>query len=64
MGSGLDSLHDHTVSKNNNMKDFHLYINSAQAIEDALGVNYFTTSLELLKRTGLNIYIDHLVFQD
>lgn len=66
MGSGLDSLHDHTidVSKNNNMKDFHLYINSAQAIEDALGVNYFATSLELLKRTGLNIYIDHLVFQD
>jgi TPP-dependent indolepyruvate ferredoxin oxidoreductase alpha subunit len=64
MGNGLDSLHDHTidVSVNNDMKKFHLYINSAQAIEDALGVSYFARSLELLKRVGLNIYIDHLVF--
>ncbi len=60
MGNGLDSLHDHTidVTKNNNMKDFHLYIDSAQVIEDAIGVNYFASFLELLKRTGIPISID------
>ncbi|MGE8533844.1 hypothetical protein KYG33_20215 [Chryseobacterium sp. D764] len=65
MGLGLDSLHDHTidVSKNNNMQEFHLYINSADALEKTLGNSYFFRSLEILKRTGINIYIDDLVFK-
>ena len=64
MGNGLDSLHDHTidVSKNNNMQKFYLHINSAAVLEKALGTGCFFRSLEILKRTGLNIYVDDLAF--